>query len=54
VDRHGNVAVLKLDVNDAPRSKTPDGVFLINTPRPELWILEAKPNLTVRHGRRLS
>jgi len=43
--------VLKLD---APRPKTPDGLFQINTPQPELWILEAKVNLTVRHGRRLS
>ena len=46
--------VIKLDEKKDLHPKTPDGLFLITTQPPELWILEAKLSLTVRHGRCLS
>ena len=42
--------VIVLDAKKVLLPKTPDGVFLVNTPEPTLWILEAKRHLTVRHG----
>ena len=55
VEAHGNTGfVIKLDENKYLHPKTPDGLFLITTQPPELWILEAKLSLTVRHGRCLS
>jgi hypothetical protein len=55
MEKLGNTGVVvKLDANKDLHPKTPDGLFLITTQPPELWILEAKLSLTVRHGRCLS
>ena len=45
-----NELVIVLDAKKVLLPKTPDGVFLVNTPEPTLWIMEAKRHLNVRHG----
>jgi len=41
--------VIVLDAKKVLIPKTPDGVFLVNTPEPTLWILEAKLHLTNKY-----